>query len=119
METIELKIAEKATQRKPFDSDVSLMIAGLPQVDNEDLIVKVKNLLWEGLNCDMVPDPVAAERIRMRGRQPGLIKVELRLVQDKVAVLRTKSKLKSSDRFQRVYVSSAKIAHRTAVGLLF
>ncbi|KAJ8412585.1 hypothetical protein AAFF_G00129210 [Aldrovandia affinis] len=108
MEMIELKIAEKAAQKKISEPDVSLIIVGLPQADDEDLMANVKDLLCEGLDCDPVPDLVAVECIRGRGRQPGLVKVELRSVQEKEAVLRRKSKLKSSERFQKVYVSSAK-----------
>lgn len=55
---------------------------------------------------DLALDPVAAECIRARGREPEL--VELRSVQEKVAVLWRKAKLKDSDCFQRVYVSLAK-----------
>lgn len=46
---------------------------------------------------------------RARGSKPGLVKVELQSIQVKVAVLRRKAKLKDSDRFRRVYVSSAKL----------
>ncbi len=41
-EKIEQHIEKKATQNKRFDPDVSLIIAGLPQEDNEDLKAKVK-----------------------------------------------------------------------------
>ncbi|KAL7374830.1 hypothetical protein ABVT39_007749 [Epinephelus coioides] len=108
MEKIEQHIEKKATQNKRFDPDVSLIIAGLPQEDNEDLKAKVEDLLLVGLECYPEPELVAVEHIRARGRQPGLVKVELRSTQEKVAVLRRKPKLKSSDSFQRVYVSSAK-----------
>lgn len=108
MEGIEQKIAEKATQKKSFGEDVSLVIMGLPQEDNEDLMAKVKDLFCNGLVCDPVPVPVAVERTRARGSKPGLVKVELQSIQVKVDVLRRKAKLRDSDRFQRVYVSSAK-----------
>lgn len=61
METTELKTAEKATLKKMFDPDVSLIISGLPHADQEDLLVVVKELFRKGLNCDPAPDPVAID----------------------------------------------------------
>ncbi|KAL7402525.1 hypothetical protein ABVT39_016182 [Epinephelus coioides] len=107
-EAIELKIAKKVVRKKyVFDPDVSLIIVGLPHTENEDLMTLGKDLR-EGLQCDPVPHPVAVEHTRTRGCTPGLVKVELQLVQDKVAVLRRKAQLKSHDCYQRVYVSAAK-----------
>ncbi|XP_013866651.1 uncharacterized protein LOC106519492 [Austrofundulus limnaeus] len=109
MEKIELKMAENETRGKSFDPDVSLIVAGLPQADgDEDVVTKVKDLLREGLRCEPVPEVVAAERVRARGQHPGLVKVELKSVQDKVMVLRRKSKLRDHANYERVFVSSAK-----------
>lgn len=71
-----------------------------------DLLAVVKELFREGLNCDPVPHPVALERLWGRGHQPGLVKVELRSVKEKVAVLWRKSKLRNHDHYQRVYLWS-------------
>lgn len=68
---------------RQFDQDVSLMIMGLPYEDNEDLMTIVKNVRAE---------PVAVERIRTRGGKPGLVKVELRSVEESLAELRRKLK---------------------------
>ncbi|XP_023814791.1 uncharacterized protein LOC111947977 [Oryzias latipes] len=108
MDDIETKMRNRQVRGKPFDPDVSLIIVGLPQADGENLEAKVKELLQDGLHCDPVPTLVATERVRQRGRQPGLVKVELASVEDKVAALRLKSKLKDHGNYRRVYVSSAK-----------
>ena len=111
MEKIEQRIESGAgatTPSKRFDPDVSLIIAGLPQSDGEDLAALVTDLLHTGLECDPIPELVAVERIRARGSQPGLVKVELLSTLEKVDVLRRKSKLKNNDAFEKVYVSSAK-----------
>ncbi|XP_036072399.1 uncharacterized protein LOC118599991 [Oryzias melastigma] len=108
MDNIEMKMSKRELRGKPYDPDVSLVIVGLPQTDGEDLAAKVNELLREGLRCDPVPKLVATERVKPRGLQPGLVKVELETVQDKVAVLRLKYKLKDHDNYRRVYVSSAK-----------
>lgn len=67
MKMIELKIAKKKKKKKVphkkcvFNLDVLLIISGLPQVENEDLMAEVKDLLCEGLQCDPVPDLVVME----------------------------------------------------------
>ncbi len=108
MAKLERKISEKEAKKKSFDPDVSLIFVGLPQSEGEDLMAKVKDLLHVGLGCDTTLCPAAVERVRARGDRPGLVKVELSSVQEKVSVLRRKSKLKDNDRFNEVYVSSAK-----------
>lgn len=108
MDNIETKMNSIQVRGKPFDPDVSLVIIGLLHTEDEDVEAKVNRLLREGLGCEPVPKLVAAERVRARGRQPGLVKVELETVQDKVTVLRRKFKLKDSDSYGRVFVSSAK-----------
>lgn len=55
-----------------------------------------------------MPNPVAVEHVRAQGTKPGLVRVGLQSVEEKVAVLRRKAKLKDHDRFQRMFVSSAK-----------
>lgn len=109
MEKIETKLSSNQLRGKPFDPKVSPVVVGLPESDGKDVEAKVKQLLRDRLRCDPVPKLVATERVRARGRrQPGLVKVELEIVQDEVAVLRTKSKLKDHESYERVFVSSAK-----------
>ena len=108
MEKMELKIFEKEAKRNNFDPDVSLIVVGLPQSEGEDLMAKVNDLLHVGLGCDTVRCPAAVERVRARGDRPGIVKVEMNSVQEKVTVLRRKSKLRDNDSFSKVYVSSAK-----------
>lgn len=108
MVKMEQKISEKEAKKKSFDPDVSLIVVELPQSEGEDLMAKVNDLLHVGLGCDTVLCPAAVERVRARGDQPGLVKVELSSVQEKVTVLHRKSKLRDNDSFNKVYVSSAK-----------
>ncbi len=91
-----------------FDPDVSIIISGLEAEVDEDLSEKVRTLLTEGAQCQPLPELVAAERMRARGSGPGVIKVELRTTQDKVAILRQKRNLKRDDRYKRVYIRAAK-----------
>ena len=108
MEKMEQKISEKEAKKKSIVPDVSLIVVGLPQSEGEDLMAKVNDVLHVGLGCDTVLCPAAVERLRARGDRPGLVKVKLSLVQEKVTVWHRKSMLKDNKSFNKVYVSSAK-----------
>lgn len=62
-----------------------------------------------------MPSVVNTERLKPRGRVPGLIKTELGSVEEKVAVLRRKQVLREEEGFSRVYINSAK-SHADGVG---
>ncbi|KAI8482850.1 hypothetical protein Bbelb_393850 [Branchiostoma belcheri] len=68
----------------------------------EDIQAKIEELLRTGIHSD-VP-VVAAERMKPRGRGPGVVKVRLRSVQEKVAVLRGKQKLKGNPLYEKVFL---------------
>ena len=88
-----------------FDPDVSIIISGLSEDGDEDLQLTVLRLL-SGLGSEAVP--VAVERIRSRGRGPGLVKAEFSSVEEKVAILRNKQKLRDQEEFAKVFMRSAK-----------
>lgn len=117
MGNIEQKIAERAV--KSFDPEVSLIVFGLHQTEGENLMAKVKDLLHSGLGCDASLYPVAVERLQARGDLPGLVKVQMGSVDEKVWVLRKKSKLRDVESFGNVYVSSAKTHAERLVELNF
>ncbi|CAL9684525.1 unnamed protein product [Knipowitschia caucasica] len=53
IENIESKLVN--TRALNFEPSVSVVIVGLQQEENEDLMSKVLNVLREGLGCDPVP----------------------------------------------------------------
>ncbi|KAL7393366.1 hypothetical protein ABVT39_009757 [Epinephelus coioides] len=109
MDAIELKIEKNKTSKKPrFDPDVSIIVSGLSSDNNEDATEKVRELLAASLRCDLMPELVTVERLRPRGPGPGIIKVEFRMVEEKVAALRLKHLLQENQSFERVYIRSAK-----------
>lgn len=61
-----------------FQSEVSIIIVGLPFIRGEITLERVKSLLSEELRCDPVPEIVDVERLSPRGQGPGIIKVEFR-----------------------------------------
>lgn len=109
LDSLEEKI--QTTSSKPsdkFDPDVSIVILGLAYDEGEDLNGKVRELLESGLECEPAPEIAAVLRMRARGPGPGVVKVAFANVEDKVAVLRCKQRLKSNTQFKRVYLRSAK-----------
>lgn len=98
--------SRKAAHVKSFREEVSLVIMGFPQDDNENLMAKVKDLFCIGLECNPVAVPVAVEQTLGRRRQPGLVKVKLRLIREKVDG--EKQNLKTST-ISKESVSSAKL----------
>ena len=82
-------------------------------------MAKVTDLLQNGLRCDASLYPVAVERIRARGELPGLVKVELGSVEEKVKVLRKKSKLRDNQGYEDIHGASAKTHAKRLVELNF
>ena len=105
IDTIEVKLnADTKVSKARFDPDTSIIIAGLPEEDNEDIQHKVLQLISKGLGCETVP--VATERMRAHGRTGGL--AEFSSVQEKITILRKKQQLREHQEFSRVYIRSAK-----------
>lgn len=91
-----------------FDPDVSIVVMGLPYDENENLAEKMKEVIEEGCACDEEVTLVALERLRARGSGPGVVKVALASVKEKVVVLRGKFNLKSNDKYRKVFIRTAK-----------
>lgn len=83
------------------------------------MTARIETLLGEGLGCEPVPKLINVERMTPRGRGPGIIKVELRAVEEKVAVLRRKQRLRDNDIYKNVYINSAKSHAERRVDLKF
>ncbi len=54
---------------------------------------RVSRLLSDGLRCNCIPDLVSVERLKLRGRGPGSINIQLASMRDKAMLLRRKQKL--------------------------
>lgn len=80
---------------------------------------RVKSLLSEELRCDPVPEVVDVERLSPRGRGPGVIKVEFRTEQEKVAVLSHKRSLRDNENYSRVFIHAAKSHAERLINLNF
>ena len=116
-----LVVSSLASAEEPFPSSVSVLITNLPAIENEDndaLTQGVEELFADGLEMDdtefevldvqRIPPRsyanVAAEGTAPRDRRPGLVKVRLGAVSQKIACLRNKMKLKSTEPYKHVYI---------------
>ncbi|CAJ1050810.1 coiled-coil-helix-coiled-coil-helix domain-containing protein 7 isoform X6 [Xyrichtys novacula] len=113
------KLEEAKCHVNKFQSDVSIIILGLAFTEGEIPWERANALLFEGLKCDPVPEIVIAERTTPRGQGPGVIKVEFRTVQDKVAVLHCKKNLRDNELFSRVFIHATKSHTERLINLNF
>ena len=107
IDSLECKVnnVKRPTQ---FNPEISLIVEGIPFSEGENLREKILTLLGDGLRCDPMPVVVDVERMASRSRKPGIVKVELGSVQEKVAILRLKRSLSDSETYGNVYINSAK-----------
>lgn len=92
-----------------FQSEVLIVIVGLPSEEEEIPLGRVKSCLSDRLHCDPKPEIINAERMRPRRHGPGVIKVEQRTQHDKVAVLCRRQTLRDNESFNHIYIHSVRV----------
>jgi hypothetical protein len=113
LESFNKDLAEMKSQctfRQPveYDPDVTAVIYKLAYSVGEDLQSKVIHLLEYGMGLSDIT-PVRCKRTPMRNGKPGLVKAEFSSLDEKLHVLRNKSKLKAGHYLYRdVYIRTSK-----------
>ena len=117
IDVVERKISEiEENKHSEYDPDVSIIMSKVAVTPDEDIQKIVEEIIHEALEKPEIP-VVRAMRLRQRddtprragqGQAPPLIKVQLRTVADKVAVLRVKRRLKDSAKYSSVFMRSSK-----------
>ena len=95
----------------PLDNnDITVIIKDMPTTPREDLLMKARELISAlGNEVSSNVKVIAASRLPARFQnKPGLVKVSLADVDQKILVLRNKFKLKNHRTFKRVFIKSAK-----------
>ena len=92
-----------------FDFETTIVAQHVPITPGKetDIIKLAEEIVWEGTETRDVK-VVRAKRLESNNGKPGLLKIELDSVQDKVRVLRNKPKLRKHCSFSRVYIRSSK-----------
>lgn len=106
-----LEMRSQATpQHEPFAPDLTVILANLPLLANDeinaDLMQKVQSIISDGLGLPGI-EVVAVTRKAGRGRNPGLVLIELSDLNDKKEVLRAKMSLREQAAYKNLYLRSA------------
>ena len=88
-----------------YPVDKTLVCTGIAPSPSENLITKAQDLVRDDLELENTR-VTRAMRMRSHNDKPGLVKIVLPTVQDKVAALRNKRKL-SENGYRRVFVRSS------------
>ena len=107
VETRMKKLEEKQEQSEVFSYDTTVIISNLAVELNEDLPKKVDNLIKDGLRLHGIKF-LRVLRLQSRNTKPGLVKVQLHSLEDKVKLLRAKQHLSQSEVYKKVFMRSSK-----------
>ena len=88
-----------------FPIDKSLVCTGLTENATENIMTKTQDLITNGLEMDDVR-VINARRLTSRNGKPGLVKIVLPTIDDKIRALRNKRRL-STNGYGRVYIRSS------------
>lgn len=92
------------------DSDISVMVFGLPEFEGEEIIQNAQAII-NALSNDVKSRVTIRSATRFRTRfdnRPGPVKITLSNVHEKVLVLRNKMSLKDTMDYKRVFLKSCK-----------
>ncbi len=91
-----------------YDPKVTVVAQGWAEGRSEDILSESKKLVQQILNEPDVP-VVRAMRIPSRSaNKPGIVKIEVDTEQNKVKLLRKKTKLSESDNYRNIFLRSSK-----------
>ena len=108
VKTMVESLADHDSSRKEvFDPEFTVIASNIPGTVNEDMDMVVNRLIEEGTRTPNV-QVVRTKRLVSRNPFPGLVKIELASVTDKVSVLRNKRNLAENHEFRRVFLRSSK-----------
>ena len=101
----EQQIALSSVQTQEFPVDTTLVCYGIPYVEGEDIYETAQVLVETGLDLPNIQVQLA-KRMSTRNNRPGLVKIQLSSLDDKIAVLRAKRNLLDTE-YCEVYIRSS------------
>lgn len=84
-----------------------IVVRNMAETRNENVTNKVMSLFRDGLKLNIIPEEVERKKA-YHSNQCGVIIVTLQSESDKINILKSKRKLKSSKQFSKVYVEEEK-----------
>lgn len=101
------EIRGSATESAAYGADTTVIIVGLPFEEDEDLMYKARQLVHVKLALPGI-EPIRAVRTPPRDGKPGLVKMQLPSVAEKVEVLKSKMKLREHQECRKVYIHGSR-----------
>ncbi len=98
---------DKLEKANDFDPEITVIASNVPCQDGEIAIDVARDIIECGLGIRDIP-VIRAKRLTPRGDAPGILKIVLPSLQHKIHVLKNKSKLSTSDKYNRVFLRSSK-----------
>ena len=96
---------ESGTVKKEYDIDTTCVITGLGYSQGEDLLQKCKDLLKTiGMQNKTI---VRVKRTPMYDNKPGVVKMEMSTLADKIAVLKEKKSLTNYPAYKKCFIRSS------------
>ena len=89
-----------------FNPDETIVVINLPCEEDENIMVKAGHLIRQGLRCANVKI-VRALRLKGNDGKPGLVKIQVESLENKIKLLRSKQNLKNSVDYSRVFIRSS------------
>ena len=113
IEALEACMKQEMPDRVPPDPltnpDLCVIVSGLRYSDSENIAEKVTNMLSKLGETVAHIKPVKCGRLKSRDpAKPGLVKIAFGTLDDKVAILRAKLKLRDTIEYRRVWIRSSK-----------
>ena len=105
LEDMESRIAKFETEKK-FDPEVTIIAQYIEKSNDEIIMDKALDFVKNGLKSSV--NIVRAMRLTTRGRAPGLLKIEVPSLNEKISLLRRREKLSESDTYCNVKIRSSK-----------
>lgn len=99
----QLENAASQKHTEPFPCDLTVIAINWRQDPDENLDLKVQNLIQNGLGLPFIK-PRRVMRLNGRDGKPGIVKIELMTLEDKITVLKAKQELKDKPEYRRVYL---------------
>ena len=90
-----------------YDPQVTLIVQGLRENREENILLDAKKLVHQVLNEPDIP-VINALRIPSRNNKPGIVKMEIDCVQNKVKLLRKKGLLREIEGYKNGFLRSSK-----------
>ena len=107
-------VEQRMYEMHEFNYDDTVIALNVPTTADCSLDYTVGRLIREGLGIHNI-QAVKTKRLESRNNKPGLVKIQLRNLEEKKKILLAKANLQHSETFSRVYLRSSKShAERTA-----